>query len=88
MSYENLTVDRDGQIATVTLRRPQCGNALSLALMREITEAANSFKYDTDTRAVIFAGEGKHFCVGADLKDEERWKTGQDGDLLMKTRLT
>ena len=33
-------------------------------------------------------GEGKHFCVGADLKDEERWKIGQDGDLLMKSRLT
>ena len=88
MSYENLTVERDEQIATITFRRPECGNALSLALMREITEAANSFKYDTDTRVVIFRGEGKHFCVGADLKDEERWKIGQDGDLLMKSRLT
>ncbi|NKB33734.1 MAG: enoyl-CoA hydratase/isomerase family protein [Pseudomonadales bacterium] len=88
MSFKFLTLERDGQIAHITLSRADCGNALSLALMREITEAANSFKYDTETRVVIFRGEGKHFCVGADLKDEERWKAGEDGDLLTKTRLT
>lgn len=88
MSYQYLTIQKDGQLATISLNRPECGNALSMALMREITEAANSFKYDTETRAVIFRGEGKHFCVGADLKDEERWKAGADGDLLAKTRLT
>ena len=88
MSFKYLTVQCDGQIATITLRRPECRNALSLALMREITEAAISFKYDTEIRVVVFRGEGKHFCVGADLKDEERWKIGQDGDLLMKSRLT
>ena len=88
MSYEFLTLDRDGQVAYITLQRPECGNALSLALMREITEAANSFKYDTETRAVIFRGEGKHFCVGADLNDEERFRANEDEDLLTKTRLT
>jgi len=88
MSYQFLSITRNGQLATISLNRPECGNALSLGLMREITDAANSFKYDTETRAVIFRGEGKHFCVGADLKDEERWQVGQDGDLLTKTRLT
>lgn len=88
MSYQFLTITKDGQLATISLNRPECGNALSMALMREITDAANSFKYDTETRVVIFRGEGKHFCVGADLKDEERWKAGADGDLLTKTRLT
>ncbi|MDD9890825.1 MAG: enoyl-CoA hydratase/isomerase family protein [Gammaproteobacteria bacterium] len=88
MSFNFLTVERDDQIAQITLRRPECGNALSLALMREITTAANSFKYDTDTRVVIFRGEGKHFCVGADLKDDERWQANESGDLLTRTRLT
>ena len=88
MSFKFLTVERAGHIAHIILRRPECGNALSLALMREITEAANSFKYDSDTRVIIFRGEGRHFCVGADLKDEERWQANKSGDLLTRSRLT
>ena len=88
MTYKYLEIDKDVQIATLTLNRPDCGNALSLSLMREIIEAANTFKYDTKTRVVIIKGQGKHFCVGADLKDEERWKVGDSGDLLLRSRVT
>ena len=88
MTYKNLTIERGAQIATVTLTRPDCGNALSLSLMREIIEAANSFKYDTEIRVVIIKGQGRNFCVGADLKDEERQKIGDSGGSLLKTRIT
>ena len=88
MAYKYLEIDKSDQIATLTLNRPDCGNALRLSLMREIIDAANSFKYDTHTRVVIIKGQGKHFCVGADLKDEKRWKAGESEDLLAKSRLT
>ena len=88
MTYKYLEIDKDVQIATLTLNRPDCGNALSLSLMREIIEAANTFKYDNKTRVVIIKGQGKHFCVGADLKDEERWKVGDLGGLLLRSRAT
>ena len=88
MNFEFLSIKRDNEIAYLTLSRPECGNALNLSLMREITAAAHSFKYDTETRVIVFRGEGKNFCVGADLKDKERWKSGESGDLLNKTRLT
>ena len=88
MTYKYLEIDKSVQIATLTLNRPDCGNALSLSLMREIIEAANTFKYDNKTRVVIIKGLGKHFCVGADLKDEERWKVGDSGDLLLRSRVT
>ena len=88
MNYEYLRVEKTDQLATIILARPECGNALSLSLMKEIIDAANMFKYDTQTRVVIIKGQGKHFCVGADLKDEGRWKAGESGDLLAKSRLT
>ena len=88
MNYNYLRIEKTDQLATIILARPKCGNALSLSLMREIIDAANSFKYDTQTRVVMIKGQGKHFCVGADLKDEERWKAGESGDLLAKSRLT
>ena len=88
MTYKKLTIERGAQIVTVTLTRQDYGNALSLSLMREIIEAANSFKYDTEIRVVIIKGQGRNFCVGADLKDEERWKIGESGGSLLKTRMT
>ena len=88
MSYENLKIEKNEKVAALILNRPDCGNALSLSLMREIIEAANSFKYDTETRVVIIKGQGTNFCVGADLKDEERWKIGESGDPLLRTRMT
>ena len=88
MSYENLRIEKKEKVAALILKRPDCGNALSLSLMREIIEAANSFKYDTETRVVIIKGQGTNFCVGADLKDEERWKIGECGDPLLRTRMT
>ena len=88
MSYENLKIEKNEKVAALILNRPDCGNALSLSLMREIIKAANSFKYDTETRVVIIKGQGTNFCVGADLKDEERWKIGEYGDPLLRTRMT
>ena len=46
MSYEFLTVDREGQIATVTLNRPEKRNALSRALRAEIGGAFGELSVD------------------------------------------
>ena len=56
--------------------------------MLEIIEAAKAFKYNTEIRVVIMKGQGTNFCVGADLKDEERWKIGESGGPLLRTRMT
>ncbi len=72
MRYENLEIRREGRVAVVTLDRPERGNALSTALMREIEHAALAFREDVETRVVVFTGSGKHFSVGADLKDPEQ----------------
>ena len=66
--YEHLVIERDGGVATLTLNRPAASNALNVAIMEEIEAAAQSFRRDEETRVVIFAGAGKHFSAGADLK--------------------
>lgn len=72
MGYNNLAVEREGRVAVVTLNRPGRGNALSVEMMRELEDAALSFREDVDTRAVVFTGAGRHFSVGLDLKDPEQ----------------
>ena len=66
--HENVQVERDGHVATLWLNRPERLNALHPALLRELTQAAIAFQDDIDTRVVIVAGRGAHFCAGADLK--------------------
>ena len=67
MTYENLTLERDGQIALVTLNRPEKLNAISQELHLEMMEACHELQNDDDIRAVIWTGEGRGFCSGVDL---------------------
>ena len=61
-----LEVDQRG-IATLTLCRPEKHNALSAAMLVEITEAATALAADDQVRVVVMAGAGRSFCAGADL---------------------
>ena len=67
MSYENLTLERDGQIALVTLNRPEKLNAISPEMHLEMMEACHELQDDEKIRAVIWTGEGRGFCSGVDL---------------------
>lgn len=69
MSWEFLTVTREGPIAIVTLNRPERRNALSLGLMLELTACLDEIGRDGEIRAVILAAAGKVFCSGHDLSE-------------------
>ena len=63
----------DGRLATVQLHRPAARNALSVALMRELTAVALALAERTDIDAVIVTGDATCFTAGADLKDRAAW---------------
>ena len=67
MGYDNLRVERDGQIALVTLARPEKLNAIDRHLHAEMMAACAKLRDDDDVRVVIFTGEGRGFSSGADL---------------------
>ncbi|MFT3968468.1 MAG: enoyl-CoA hydratase/isomerase family protein [Sphingobium sp.] len=54
-------------IATLTLNRPQAGNAITLPLARALAEAAARCAGDEDIKCVLLTGAGKLFCAGGDL---------------------
>ena len=53
----------------LTLNRPQARNALSVALMRTLTEALGRVAGDREARVVVIAGAGPAFCAGHDLRE-------------------
>ena len=69
MPYQSISFDTEGQIAVVTLNRPQRRNALSLELMSELIACLNEIGRDRSLRAVILAAAGKVFSSGHDLSE-------------------
>lgn len=74
--YENIILEISDGISIITLNRPQVYNALSTALINEITQAVEASSADTSVRVIVITGVGdKAFCSGADLK------AGMDGGM-------
>jgi enoyl-CoA hydratase len=69
MSFENLTIERAGAVATLWLDRPEKLNALHRPLWSAIPAAVAELDADPDVRVIVLAGRGKAFCAGIDLID-------------------
>jgi enoyl-CoA hydratase/carnithine racemase len=69
VDFETIRVSTDGAVGHLILNRPERLNAIGVAMMREIGEAARWFDGRPELRVVIVRGEGRTFCAGADLKD-------------------
>lgn len=79
MNYETITVQQDGPLMTVRLNRPEKRNAINRAMHAELQDLCHKLTDDTDTRVVIFTGEGKGFSAGADMSE---WTDSQSADEL------
>ena len=67
MAYETFMVERAGAIATVFFNRPEKLNPINEKVLRELLAITQDFQEDDDTRVVILTGQGRSFCVGADM---------------------
>ncbi len=63
-----LTIERDGDVATVWLDRPEARNAMGEDLWRDLPRAMQVVGDDPAVRVVIVAAKGPQFSVGLDLK--------------------
>lgn len=69
MSVESdvVTLELDGNIATITLNRPERKNALSVTLARDLEEAVE-YVGETEARVGILQGAKNTFSAGGDLE--------------------
>lgn len=75
MTYETLIYLKNEGIAEIHLNRPQRLNAVTQQLYDELNMALNQAEQDTDIRVIILTGQGRAFCVGADLKEHKQGRT-------------
>jgi 2-(1,2-epoxy-1,2-dihydrophenyl)acetyl-CoA isomerase len=64
---DGILVRDDGAVRTITLARPEVGNALDIPMCRALMEAAIAADEDDGVRCVLLTGEGKLFCAGGDV---------------------
>lgn len=64
----HVTMERDGEVAIITLDRPRKLNAYTPDMFHQLMEHFTEFNNDKVLRVAIFTGAGeKSFCAGADL---------------------
>jgi methylglutaconyl-CoA hydratase len=61
-----LAIDARG-VATVTLNRPEVGNAYNAAMLDGLIQGLTDLAADEAVRCVVIRGAGKHFQAGADI---------------------
>ncbi|MFC1970018.1 enoyl-CoA hydratase/isomerase family protein [Chloroflexota bacterium] len=71
MSYKSIIYEKKEFIASITLNRPDSGNAISTRLSRELAGICASIHSDEEIRVVTITGAGKHFCLGAELAEQK-----------------
>jgi enoyl-CoA hydratase/carnithine racemase len=85
-------IERDGEIAVLSMNRPEKRNALSLAMMRELDDALAALGREDRVAAVILRGEGPAFSAGHDLRellgrDVTAYRTIFDACVALMTRI-
>jgi enoyl-CoA hydratase len=63
-----VTLATEGPVATITLYRPECRNAVDGPTALALRQAFERFEADDQLAVAVFTGGGGHFCGGADLK--------------------
>ena len=66
MAFKTLRLDASGPIAVIKLARPDSGNRLDDAFLRELDDACATINDDAGVRVAILTAEGGVFCSGWD----------------------
>ncbi len=61
---DKVLLEKTGDTATLTLNRPEEGNAVDLELMLALTERLEEAAAGKDLRVLVIEGRGDHFCSG------------------------
>ena len=67
MEFNNVLLEKEGNIATVTINRPKALNALNSETLKELNAVIEDLENDNNIYCVILTGSGeKSFVAGAD----------------------
>jgi len=87
MEYKYIIVEkRKNIVGLITLNRPKAYNALSSALINEVSDAIKKFEEDKNIGAIVLTGGDNIFAAGADIKELSSldFATAYNNDFITK----
>ena len=82
---ENILIEKQDNIAIVTINRPEKLNALNKATIQELHEGFKSLNEDKSIKVIIVTGSGeKAFVAGADISEFANFSVENGGLLAAK----
>ena len=82
MDFENILVDQQDGLATITINRPKKLNALNRNTIAELHNAFNQLNQDSSIKVIIITGSGeKAFVAGADISEFADFSVEEGGKL-------
>jgi enoyl-CoA hydratase len=79
VSFQHLSYETEGRLATITLNRPERLNAIARGMPQEIREAVEKANDDNAVHCIILTGAGRSFCAGYDLVEFAEQKSKASG---------
>lgn len=71
MTYQTLSIRKEGAVDHLTLNRPDSLNALNRRMVDELLDYFGALYWDKSVRIVVMRGAGKAYCAGLDLKERD-----------------
>ena len=85
MTFENILIEKNNQLATITINRPKKLNALNKATIEELHEGFKTLDADADVKVILITGSGeKAFVAGADISEFANFSVEEGGRLAAK----
>lgn len=85
MNYENIYIEEEGSIASITIDRPKKLNALNKQTIHELHVAFKELEEDKAIKVIVITGSGeKAFVAGADISEFSDFGVEKGGELAAK----
>lgn len=68
MDLEDIKIEKEGNIATISLNRPPV-NVMRLKTLKELINGLKDLDDDSEIKTIVITGEGKAFSAGVEVKD-------------------
>jgi enoyl-CoA hydratase len=86
-TFHDLLFVEDGQVARITLNRPEVTNALSIRLSDEFTRVVECLRDSERIKVVVIDGAGGNFCAGDDLGEMGSGAWGDANQIMRRVRM-
>ena len=78
--YEELLLNVENGVLTITINRPHKRNAMNAAVVKGIMETFDAIEGNLDIRAVVLRGAGGHFCAGGDISGMKEFSSQEQAE--------